>query len=545
MPPARKITRVAPKSGLGLNALDLPDCTPALRGTRGLLTERMPNLKKAGTMTIPENDDRAAFPATHSSPELRAFAARILQQDRQPVPVALTPVTGTHDAISIAQIVLDAAFAGGAHIAYTGGTFRRFERTHWISLSEADLGGIVLKNIADKELRRQRTPALIRDVIATLRHATASSAAGEVAEALPVINVRNGELWLDENGIVALRPHDPASGQRHCLEVVHRPTAICPRYDRALADIFSASADPAALIALWNEIVGYLLQPIRRQPLILVAAGRGRDGKSALAETLVRLLGRAQVTAMPVEDLTGSRFVLGDLAESRAFLDFDMTAGVLLPDGPLKKLSEGTTVTAERKFRDRVTFTMRAVPLLLTNNTPRLMDQSLGFRRRLLVLPFDRQFDEAEVDYGLFPEIYETELSGVLNRALDGLRRVIRRGWKFDLPGVVTETTDAWWAEATGVSSPRLASADSWSNRKRKHTAPLQIADAGTKQRITRASELKIADPGPDLTLRIKLREAGKGCKVLVQAGAAEIEVRVTGASAGRAPPLPELKNGC
>ena len=441
---------------------------------------------------------------------------------------ATIPPSEQCDAISLAQTVLDVAFWEGAHLTFTGGTFRRFERTHWSVLSEADLGRIVLMHVRAAAPGRQRTPALIRDVIATLRHSSANSASGEVAEVRPVINLLNGELWLDSGGAGNLRPHHPASGQRHCLNVVYDPTATCPRYDRALADIFSASADPAALIALWHEVVGYLIQPIRRRPLILVAAGRGRDGKSALAETLVRLLGRAQVSAMPVEDLTGSRFVLGSLAESHVFLDPDMTAGVLLPDGPLKKLSEGTTVTAERKFLDPVTFRMRAVPLLLTNNTPSLADRSLGFRRRLLVLPFERQFTEAEVDYGLFPVIHETELSGVLNRALEGLRRVTGRGWKFDLPGAVTEATDAWWVEATGGSKPSSAAAVSRTASNRKLTALSQGTHAGSKQRIVRTVELDTADSGPDLNVRIELPASSKGCTVQVHVGTSVVEVRVT-----------------
>jgi P4 family phage/plasmid primase-like protien len=440
--------------------------------------------------------------------------------------------------VNLSHLVLDSAFAGGEHLAYTDGAFRRFNRTHWASLSEEELGRIVLKHVGPEGTRRQRTPSLIRDVIATLRHATASTASDEETDASPIINVANGELWVEKNGTVVLRPHNPASNQRHYSDVLYSPSATCPRYDSALADIFSTSPDPAALIALWNEIVGYLLQPIRRQPLIVVAAGRGRDGKSALAETLMRLLGRAQVTSMPVEDLTGSRFVLGDLAESRVFVDLDMTAGVLLPDGPLKKLSEGTTVTAERKFRDPVTFTMRAVPLLLTNNTPRLADRSNGFRRRLLVLPFERQFTEAEVDYGLFPEIHKTELSGVLNRALEGLQRVIRRGWKLDRPEAVNAATEAWWAEAIGGTTVLPPSQRRPAMAKRNHTAPEATLVARMRQQDGREGLPAAGSAGHGVRVSVALPEGSKGCTVCVQAGPGAIEVRFSSESIQEPPML-------
>lgn len=439
---------------------------------------------------------------------------------------------GFFQPVDLAQTVMNLAFGGGAHLAYNNGGFWRFDQTHWAPLSEAKLGRIILDHVAYGVARQKPIPALIRDVIVMLRHATASTPVGP-ADTRPVINVLNGELWLGSDGTVTLRPHDSGSGQQQCSDLTYKPNAACPCYDRALADIFSSSSDPAGLTALWHELTGYLLQPARRRPLIVVAAGRGRDGKSALAETLVRLLGRAQVTAMPVEDLTGSRFILGDLAASRVFLDADMTAGVLLPDGMLKKLSEGTTVTAERKFRDPITFTMRAVPLLLMNTTPRLADHSPGFRRRLLVLPFERQFAEAEVDYGLFPNIYETELSGALNRALEGLQRVIQRGWKFDPPDAVVRATDKWWATATGLA-PVSGSTIRRAQKAVRGPDPMSLSTATPLETDNSNERIAVEQgviPSNEVNLSVALPHIGKGCAVKVIAGGTTVEVRIEGES--------------
>ena len=45
-----------------------------------------------------------------------------------------------------------------------------------------------------------------------------------------------------------------------------------------------------------------------------------------------------------------------------------------------------------------------------------------------MVIPFVRQFGPEEADKELFPKIWETELPGVLNRALQGLARLRQRG---------------------------------------------------------------------------------------------------------------------
>lgn len=372
----------------------------------------------------------------------------------QPSTEASIQGTETWDNLSIGQIVLDNAFAGGAHLAYANGGFRRFSGTHWLTLSDAELGGVILQHLPTGAGRgRQGARATIREVTDLLKmHQATGPDRSHLNEPLPVINVANGELWIMPNGPVELRPHDPASGLRYCLDVVYDPKATCPLYDRTLSEIFSASTAPAALVAFWHEFTGYVLQPARPNARIFVGWGKGNDGKTALAGLLVRLLGRERVAGMPVGELASNRFMLSHLAGKVLFLDDDVAVGTILPDGMLKTISEAKIVTGEPKHRDAFEFRVGAPPLLLCNVVPYLRDTSHGFRRRLTVIPFERQFTSVEADLTLFPRIWE-ERSGVLNRALEGLQRVIGRAWKFDLPVAVNRASEAWWAEATGVTS--------------------------------------------------------------------------------------------
>ena len=63
----------------------------------------------------------------------------------------------------------------------------------------------------------------------------------------------------------------------------------------------------------------------------------------------------------------------------------------------------------------------------MCNDPPSLPDLSGGMVRRLMVVPFERTFVEAEQDRTLFTRIRDTELSGILNRAVAGLDRSV--GW--------------------------------------------------------------------------------------------------------------------
>ena len=351
----------------------------------------------------------------------------------------------------------------GTRLAFVDGQFECFNGKHWAPVSETEMRRRILEVLEADDVASP-TPKLISDVLQLLKTKTAVSLELHRPDVpKPIINCANGELWILPDGTVSLRPHDPESQHHYCLDVVYDPAATCPLYDRAIEEIFSRSSDRCAVGRYWDECVGTIINPVRKEPRIFVCRGAGGDGKTRLVRLALRLLHPIVIAAMPVEELTGSRFVRGDLIWKRLFVDMDMTAGVTLPDGMLKLMSEGELATAERKNRDSITFTLRAVPLLVGNNVPRLLDRSQGFKRRLCVVPFDRSFTPEEQDPLLFQRIAETEMPGVLNRALAGLQRVIRRGWKIHLPEDVRSATEAWWAEATGqgFAEPRGPNAPS------------------------------------------------------------------------------------
>jgi len=122
-------------------------------------------------------------------------------------------------------------------------------------------------------------------------------------------------------------------------------------------------------------------------------------------------------------------------------LDDDVRSGAKLPDGELKKLSEAKLVSAERKYGHSFNFVALTVPVLLCNNPPSLADLSRGMMRRLMVIPFERTFAD---DSTLFERIWASELPGVLNRAIKGLQRVVRRGWRFKHPDRVAQARRRW-----------------------------------------------------------------------------------------------------
>ncbi len=227
------------------------------------------------------------------------------------------------------------------------------------------------------------------------------------------------------------------SGLRNILPVKYDPDAKAPLFRGAMLKIFSEAENPKELVRFFNELIGYSIQPDRSQPIIVVCMGRGSNGKTSLVELIVKLIGSDLVRSGRVDELEKDRFALGGLFGKLLFIDDDVRAGAKLPDGTLKKISEAKVLTGEHKFKDQFNFVNRAFPMLLCNNAPSLADLSHGMMRRLIVVPFQKQFSKEEQDRTLFPRIVATELSGVLNHALRAWSRLQKRGHFADTPDLI------------------------------------------------------------------------------------------------------------
>jgi putative DNA primase/helicase len=351
----------------------------------------------------------------------------------------------------LANEVLAAYYAGGAHLLNASDDrLWAYDGKRWFLLPKQVLRRNILQQSRTRQRARTPTASVLRQVedILKAQVATSEDLLRFNASPRPVINCRNGEVWIKKDGSRELRPHSATSYLRHYIDVDYEPKAKARLYRRTVREIFAKAPDRDEVVRFWHELMGYIIQPDRRLPIIAILKGGGSNGKTQLANTLSRLLGEDLVCAMRVEDLNRSQFSTASLLGKFLVLDDDVKAGIRLPDGDLKRISEQKMITGERKFGEPFSFTVRTVPMLLCNNPPSLADLSHGMQRRLMVLPFDRQFSEDEIDRTRFPKIWKRELSGILNLALDGLQRVVRRGWKIDLPRSVADAKQAWMREA-------------------------------------------------------------------------------------------------
>jgi len=257
---------------------------------------------------------------------------------------------GVDAAEGLMQQVLDRDFGGGRHLMLgADGRFWHYDIRLWRPVPDHWVSGKVLETIQRNSVRSQKTAALLTQVVTLLKAklAVKDDVLAFVAEAPPVINCTNGELWIAADGSVDLRPHRPQSHLRHCLDVAYDPSAQCPEYDKALLEIFGAVEKPESMVRHWNELVGYVIQSKRNIPLVPVLLGKGGNGKTVLIRTVIQLLGTQLVLSQRIEDLEKSRFAMGSLLDKKMLVDDDVRAGARLPDGILKTISEAKEVSGD------------------------------------------------------------------------------------------------------------------------------------------------------------------------------------------------------
>lgn len=341
--------------------------------------------------------------------------------------------------LAMAKDLLATKYNDGLHLRRTSdGVFYFFDKSHWKHQPKdkirAELQTIAIecKGQTDKPLH-----AMVSDALGSLSDylGVGHDVMSLTDEPLAVINCLNGELWLDPFGNTELRPHRPESQMRYCLPYDYDPAATCQVFDHTIHEICSAAVQPEELVRHVMEMMGYAIQPRRPIPCFWLLIGHGANGKTKLMQTFSRLISPDYLYNVDMTAFKMDRFGISQLPGKLVLIDDDLKMDCKLPDGLLKKISESKLLSARVPYgKESFNFLNSAMPIMVGNHYPACDDLSQGLLRRAMVVPFKKQFLPHEQDSTLFDMIWQSEMSGVLNRAIEGYKRIIKRGIAFDPP---------------------------------------------------------------------------------------------------------------
>ncbi|MDA0967230.1 MAG: phage/plasmid primase, P4 family [Rickettsiales bacterium] len=332
---------------------------------------------------------------------------------------------------------VDCKYANGNHLLHSiDGNYWNYIGTHWGVIDKKKIEGELLVDINDTLAPLGKTGVspiqnqcmrMLPGYLDSLREYDPFEASYE--DIPSVINSLNSEIWIGQQGGISLKPHRPDSYLRNCLNVKYDPNAKAPKFYNAVIDIFSNSSDPHGMFLHFMELIGYICQPSREHAIIVLFHGNGSNGKTSLMRLIERVIGPNNLKKCRLNDIENSSFKVGGLDGKLMVVDDDVDVNTVINDGFVKKISEEKTMTGEHKFKDEFNFVCRAIPVMLANHFPKTRDLSLGFRRRLMVIPFYRSFEfDGSKKPNIFNPIWEEEGSGILNYIIQGVSNLKKRG---------------------------------------------------------------------------------------------------------------------
>lgn len=264
-----------------------------------------------------------------------------------------------------------------------------------------------------------------------MAQAQRATAAGQL-DAGNVLNLRNGTLDLDT---ITLRPHGQEDYQTYCLAYDYDPDATAPRFDRFLQEVLvNEEPDEAGkwvtdleLCTLFQELLGYSLTNDTRFEAMTWLSGDGGNGKTIAISVIQKLLG---VLCCSVDFQTiglPGNYDIAEIPGKRVIFSTESERGGKVAEGYIKRVVSGERINARAIYGKPFEFKSVSKVWWAMNDKPVLRDTGNAIWRRLRLIPFNRTFTDLTKDPGLLEKL-ERELPGILNFALDGLRRLRIRG---------------------------------------------------------------------------------------------------------------------
>ena len=232
-----------------------------------------------------------------------------------------------------------------------------------------------------------------------------------LAQSDPRVVVPVGELDKDPNllgcanGVVDLRTGEHRDARQADLitQVAHaeyHADATAPVFARTVADCFF---DDATMVRFFQRLIGYSLLGSPTEDVLVIPHGNGSNGKSTVLGAIRHALGAHARMASADSFLThgtstanagGAREDVLRLRGARMIHVTESDSGSVLREGLIKSMTGGESLPARGLYaKTTIEVTPTWVAFLPTNHRPVVRGDDYAIWRRLLPVPFTRNFD--------------------------------------------------------------------------------------------------------------------------------------------------------
>ena len=237
------------------------------------------------------------------------------------------------------------------------------------------------------------------------------------------INLMNGTFVISPESQY-LREYDKKDFLTYQLPFEYEPEADALDFKKYL-DTVLPDIQQQMILA---EYIGYVFISQKNLKLekSLILYGSGANGKSVFFEIITALLGNENVTSYSLQSLTDengySRAKL-----SNKLLNYASEISPRMDSTIFKALVSGEPVEARLPYCEPFIMEDYAKLIFNTNELPKDIEHTDAFFRRFIILHFCVTIPEEDRDPQLAKKIISSELAGVFNWVLEGLKRLLEQ----------------------------------------------------------------------------------------------------------------------
>ncbi len=259
-----------------------------------------------------------------------------------------------------------------------------------------------------------------------------------------LINLQNGTFEITKTS-QKLRNFSAKDFLTYQLPFEYDENADCPMFEKYLDQVLPEKE----LQNIVSEFFGYIFTKGLKMEKAMLLYGSGANGKSVLFDIMNALLGKENI----------SNFSLSNLLEehNRALiayklLNYGSEINATKTRDEFKNLVSTEPIQARLKYGNSFTMEHYAKLAFNCNELPKDFDHQNAYFRRLLIIPFRVTIPEADQDKTLANKVIKTELAGVFNWIIAGLKRLLETE-KFTESEIVKETLETYKRESDSVAS--------------------------------------------------------------------------------------------
>lgn len=214
------------------------------------------------------------------------------------------------------------------------------------------------------------------------------------------------------------------------------------------------------MVEFLQRVCGYCLYPTNREECFFIFFGATtRNGKSTLLESIKNVLGdyaKAVSSATLSERPTGKEAnpEIISLIGSKLITCGELNSETLLNDTLLKSWIGNDTISARNLFDNNVlNFHLDGKLYANCNELPPMKNDDLLNSNRIIVIPFDRHFQEHEQNKNLKRLFATPEYKAViLTWLIEGYKNYLRLGIKANMPERVVQAIENYQSEANSIN---------------------------------------------------------------------------------------------